>query len=80
MALSLSRKKHQSLLIGDNITVTVSDVCGGRVTLQVDAPKDIPVLRDEVVLPLYERKSFLRRIARYLRCYCAENGLVTRRP
>lgn len=71
MALSLSRGKRQSLLIGDNITVTVANVCGGRVTLQVEAPKDVPILRKELTQPFYRRKSFLKRIIQYLRRYCA---------
>ncbi len=61
MALSLSRKKRQSLLIGNNITVTIADVCGDRVTLQVDAPKDVTVLRDEIA-PYYPRQTIWQRM------------------
>jgi carbon storage regulator len=48
--LILQRKAGQSLVIGENITVTVVSVDGGRVRLAISAPKDTPILRDELVV------------------------------
>ncbi|MCP8685955.1 carbon storage regulator [Marinobacterium sedimentorum] len=67
MALTVTRRANEALLIGDNITVTVSQVSGGKVRLTVDAPKDVKIHRDELRLPFYRRKAFLRRIVRSLK-------------
>jgi carbon storage regulator len=47
--LLLKRNVGQSIHIGEHIVVTVNSVEGGRVTLDVVAPKEIPVLRDELI-------------------------------
>lgn len=46
--LVLSRQRDESIMIGDNIVITVVDVRGDKVRLGIDAPKDIPVHRQEV--------------------------------
>lgn len=46
--LILSRKKNEKIVIGDNIEITVVDVRYDRVRLGIDAPKDVPVHREEV--------------------------------
>ena len=46
--LVLSRQRDQSIIIGDNIVVTVVDVRGDKVRLGIDAPTEIPVHRREV--------------------------------
>lgn len=46
--LVLSRKRNESLIIRDDIIVTVIDVRGDKVRLGIDAPKDVPVHRREV--------------------------------
>lgn len=46
--LVLSRKKNESIVIGDNITIVVVDIRGDKVRLGVDAPKEVPVHRQEV--------------------------------
>lgn len=46
--LVLSRKVDESILISDNIRVTVLSLQGGRVRLGITAPKDISVDREEV--------------------------------
>lgn len=48
--LVLSRKINEKILIGHDaaIVITVVDVRGDRVTLGIDAPKEIPVHRQEV--------------------------------
>jgi carbon storage regulator len=47
--LILQRKVGESLVIGDEITVSVIAVEGGRVRLAISAPKDTPILRSELV-------------------------------
>lgn len=46
--MCLSRKINQSIIIGDNITITVVSLQGDKVRLGISAPKDIPVHRKEV--------------------------------
>jgi carbon storage regulator len=46
--LVLSRKCEQSLLVGDDITITVLAIDGERVKLGIDAPRSVPVVRSEV--------------------------------
>lgn len=46
--LVLSRKCHETLLIGGTITVTILEVRGGRVRLGIEAPTDVAVHRLEV--------------------------------
>jgi len=46
--LVLSRKKNESVIIDDNIQVTIVEVRGDKVRLGIEAPKDIPVHREEI--------------------------------
>ena len=46
--LVLSPHRDESIMIGDNIIITVVDVRGDKVRLGIDAPTDIPVHRQEV--------------------------------
>ena len=46
--LVLSRKKNESIIINDNITVTVIEIRGDKVRLGIEAPKEITVHRQEV--------------------------------
>lgn len=46
--LVLPRKRDESIVIGDNIVVTIVDIRGDRVRLGIDAPTEIPVHRREV--------------------------------
>jgi carbon storage regulator len=46
--LVLSRKVGEKLVIGENITVVVSRVSGNRVTLAIEAPRDVRVVRGEL--------------------------------
>jgi len=49
--LVLSRKKNESIRIGNGITISVVEIRGNRVQLAIDAPREVPVHRGEV----YER-------------------------
>ncbi len=46
--LVLSRKRDEQIVISDNIVITVVDIRGDKVRLGIEAPKDIPVHRQEV--------------------------------
>ena len=46
--LVLSRKKNESIVINNDITVTVVEIRGDKVRLGIEAPKDITVHRREV--------------------------------
>ncbi len=46
--LVLSRHRDESIMIGDNVVVTIVDIRGDKVRLGIDAPQDIPVHRQEV--------------------------------
>lgn len=46
--LVLSRQKNESIVIGDNIVITVVDIRGDKVRLGISAPTEIPVHRQEV--------------------------------
>ena len=47
--LILRRKSGESIVIGDNITLTVLDINEGSVRLAIDAPKAITILRSELL-------------------------------
>ena len=46
--LILSRKKSEKVFIGKDVTVTVTRIAGGKVTLTFDAPQEVVVLRGEL--------------------------------
>ena len=47
--LILTRKLGESIVIGDNIKVTITDIRNGQIKLGITAPKDVTVNREEVV-------------------------------
>ncbi len=46
--LVLSRQRDESIIIGDNIVITVVDIRGDKVRLGIEAPKEVSVHRQEV--------------------------------
>ena len=50
--LVLTRKSNQSIMIGDDIEVSVLSVMGEKVRIGIQAPRDIPVFRKEVYLEI----------------------------
>ena len=46
--LVLSRQRDESIMIGDNIVITVVDIRGDKVRLGITAPTEVPVHRQEV--------------------------------
>ncbi len=50
--LVLTRKANQSIMIGDDIEVSVLAIMGEKVRIGIDAPRDVPVFRKEVYLEI----------------------------
>jgi carbon storage regulator len=50
--LVLTRKGNQSIMIGDDIEVTVLSIMGEKVRIGIDAPRSVPVFRKEVYLEI----------------------------
>lgn len=46
--LVLTRKINESLVIGDDVIITIVDIKGDKVRLGIEAPKEIPVARSEI--------------------------------
>ena len=55
--LILTRRVGESVIIGDNITLTVLGVRGHQVRLGVDAPKDVSVHREEIYQRIQKEKQ-----------------------
>ena len=55
--LVLSRQKDESIIIGDNVEITIVDIRGDKVRLGITAPKDIPVHRREVYEAIQREKE-----------------------
>lgn len=55
--LVLTRKTNQSVMIGDDVEVTVLAVMGDKVRLGIQAPREIPVFRDEIYLEMREART-----------------------
>lgn len=55
--LILTRKTNESLVIGDNVTVTVLEVRGGQVRIGIDAPREVHVYRKEIKLDEEARRQ-----------------------
>jgi len=52
--LVLTRKSNQSIMIGDNIEVSVLAIVGDKVRIGIQAPRDVPVFRKEVYLEIQD--------------------------
>ncbi len=55
--LVLTRKSNQSIMIGDEIEVSVLSIMGEKVRIGIQAPRDIPVFRKEVYLEIHAQRD-----------------------
>lgn len=55
--LVLSRKKGDSIIIQDNIEITVVDISGDQIKLGIKAPKEISVYRKEIYTQIQEENK-----------------------
>ncbi|HOJ10379.1 MAG TPA: carbon storage regulator CsrA [Clostridiales bacterium] len=52
--LVLTRKKDQSIVIGDNIEISILEIVGDQVRIGIDAPKNVAIHRKEIYLEIQE--------------------------
>ena len=55
--LVLTRKASQSIMIGDEIEVSVLAIMGEKVRIGIEAPREVPVFRKEVYLEIQEDQN-----------------------
>jgi carbon storage regulator len=55
--LVLTRKSNQSIMIGDDIEVSVLSIMGEKVRIGIQAPRDIPVFRKEVYVEIQQERA-----------------------
>ena len=55
--LVLTRKSNQSIMIGDEIEVSVLAVMGEKVRIGIEAPRSVPVFRKEVYLEIQQEQA-----------------------
>ncbi len=65
--LVLSRREGESIKIGDDITLVFYDVQGDRVRVGIDAPKEIAIVRTELLQIAEQNKEAVSRPAKNLR-------------
>ena len=61
--LVLSRRESESLIINENIVVTIIRIAGGGVRLGIEAPREIPVQREELAVRYVAAKECLESCA-----------------
>ena len=55
--LVLTRKTNQSIMIGDDVEVSVLSVVGEKVRIGIQAPPDVPVFRTEIYLEIQRQQG-----------------------
>jgi carbon storage regulator len=55
--LVLSRKKNESIMIGDDVKIVIVEIRGDKVRLGIEAPKETPVHRHEVYEAIKAEKA-----------------------
>ena len=55
--LALARKLNESIIINDNVEVTVLEVKGDQVKLGINAPKTVPIYRQEIYKQIQESNA-----------------------
>ena len=55
--LVLTRKTDQSIMIGDDIEVSVLSIMGEKVRIGIQAPREVPVFRTEVYLEIQQERG-----------------------
>ncbi len=55
--LVLTRKSNQSIMIGDDVEISVLSVMGEKVRIGIQAPQEIPVFRKEIYLEIHREDA-----------------------
>ena len=61
--LALARKINESIIINDDIEVTVLEVKGDQIKLGIDAPRSVPVYRKEIYKQIQESNAEAANVA-----------------
>jgi carbon storage regulator len=61
--LVLTRRTEESVVIGDNIVVTILGVEGEKVKLGIDAPRTVPILRRELLDAISQQNRLAEKLA-----------------
>lgn len=59
--LVLSRRKNESIVINDDLIITVIEIRGDKVRLGIEAPKNVPVHRKEVYEAIKKQESIQKK-------------------
>ncbi|HOA80253.1 MAG TPA: carbon storage regulator CsrA [Defluviitaleaceae bacterium] len=60
--LALTRKKEESIIIGDKIEIKILEIQGDKVKLGIEAPKNVPIHRKEIYLEIQEENRIASQI------------------
>lgn len=55
--LALTRKKGESLVINNNVEITVLEIRGDQIKLGITAPRDVPIYRKEIYIQIQEENQ-----------------------
>ena len=55
--LALARKVNESIIVNDNIEITVLEVKGDQIKIGIDAPKSVPIYRKEIYAQIRESNA-----------------------
>ena len=71
--LVLSRKQNQSLVIGDNIVITILSIDRDQIRLGIEAPRDISIMRQELYTAVKEQEIIEKALAQKPNVVSLEN-------
>lgn len=61
--LVFNRRKNESIMIGDNVKITIVSVMGDKVKIGIEAPRDLSVHRDEIYAQIKGSKSNTKNVS-----------------
>lgn len=59
--LALARKTNQSIMIGNDIEITLLEIKGDQVKIGINAPKSVPIYRKEIYVQIQDENKKLQR-------------------